>query len=862
MSNRERLRSTRHLFCLLFLLPSDAAAQAGASPADSVSIVPGPDYAAGAFHRFFWGNHYRDAWTTEIRVPVLDLPEFAGGLTPLSAGGGFQTKSLWLTGADGKIYAFRSTYKNARALVPAVLRNTYVEDLFQDQMSTQYPFAPLLVSPLLHAAGILYSEPHLYVLPDGPALGEFRADFGGILGALAERPDENESQMAAFLGAAEVIGGFEVVERVMADPSQRVHARSYMTARMVDILVGDWDRHADQWRWASFASDSTPGWRPIPADRDQAFARLDGLILGLARRRFPMLTSFGDEYNHVSRYHYQARFIDRLFLTELERSVWDSAAAILTAQITDEVIDGAVARLPTEVRSSDGPFFESALEKRRDQLPRIALEMYELLAREPYVHASDAPDVAEVSEAADGVEIVIRGAAGNSEPYFRRTFRAEETKEIRLYLHAGNDRAVIRGEGRLPIRVNIIGGEGDDEFQFASSTGNVHLYDQHGSNRVVGTAGGIGINSRSYPEPTLVPESGTAPPPRHWGRFGYSLATTGFNPDIGFLVGASYTWFDYGFRKDPYASRATLSGAVTTKLKGLLRFDADFRFENSPLLIGIDAYGSSLGTVHFFGVGNDTELIPDTDASSNFYDVENTRIEGEFTFRSDWGRILDVGIGATGGFSNTKDDPNTFLGQNPVYGVGQFGLVGAMLRLDLATRKPGMLIETANRPHASLRLRSQYYPKLIDVVDAYGTLDVVGATALPLGVRRWELGLRAGGKKIWGDAPWFQLAFIGGDNSLRGWAAQRFAGDASLYGDAELRLDLFNYHIIFPSTFGILGLADAGRVWVDGDSPGGWHTGYGGGIWLALRGTRSIVSAAYAESDEDQGLYLNIGFSF
>ena len=138
----------------------------------------------------------------------------------------------------------------------------------------------------------------------------------------------------------------------------------------------------------------------------------------------------------------------------------------------------------------------------------------------------------------------------------------------------------------------------------------------------------------------------------------------------------------------------------------------------------------------------------------------------------------------------------------------------------------------------------------------------MGATALPLGVRRWELGLRAGGRKIWGDAPFFDLAFIGGDNSLRGWAAQRFAGDASLYGGADLRLDLFNYHIIFPSTFGILGLADAGRVWVDGDSPGGWHTGYGGGIWLALRGTRSIVSAAYAESDEDQGLYINVGFSF
>ena len=92
-------------FAFLVLLGAEAAGQEPAG--DSVRVVPGTDYAAGGFHRFFWGDHYRDAWTTEIRVPVLDLQTFAGGLTPISAGGGFQTKSLWLRGADGKTYAFR-----------------------------------------------------------------------------------------------------------------------------------------------------------------------------------------------------------------------------------------------------------------------------------------------------------------------------------------------------------------------------------------------------------------------------------------------------------------------------------------------------------------------------------------------------------------------------------------------------------------------------------------------------------------------------------------------------------------------------------------------------------------------------------
>jgi hypothetical protein len=318
---------------------------------------------------------------------------------------------------------------------------------------------------------------------------------------------------------------------------------------------------------------------------------------------------------------------------------------------------------------------------------------------------------------------------------------------------------------------------------------------------------------------------------------------------------------DYGFRKDPHASAVAMSAAISTKAKFALALDAEFRLENSPLLVGFEAIANSFETVNFYGVGNDDGLVPGT--SRKFYEVENTRLEGEATLRADLGRVLDIGGGLVGGFSNTKDDPNTLLGQNPdIYGTGRFGQAGAVLRLDLKTRRPGALVEREEAARGSLVLRGELYPALIDVKETYGFVDAVAAASLPLGVRRWELGLRAGGRKIWGEAPWFQLAFLGGIRSLRGWPEQRFAGDASLYGDAELRLDLFDYRLVFPSTFGILGLFDAGRVWLDGESPGDWHTGYGGGFWLALRGTRSIVSVAYAESEEDSGLYVTLGFTF
>ncbi|MGD8700025.1 MAG: hypothetical protein PVJ43_12080, partial [Gemmatimonadales bacterium] len=87
MCHHERLRLPGLIAALLLVAPAPGLGQSvDSASTDSVSIVPGPDYAAGSFHRFFWGDHYRDVWTTEIRVPVLDLEAYAGGLTPLSAG--------------------------------------------------------------------------------------------------------------------------------------------------------------------------------------------------------------------------------------------------------------------------------------------------------------------------------------------------------------------------------------------------------------------------------------------------------------------------------------------------------------------------------------------------------------------------------------------------------------------------------------------------------------------------------------------------------------------------------------------------------------------------------------------------------
>ena len=162
---------------LASLSEGSAWAQSSELPgwADSfVVMAPGAQYAKGGLAAAVSGRHYRDLWTTRIRVPVLDLGRFAGGLTPERAHAGHQTTSLRLSGADGRQYQFRSVDKDPTALLAPELQGTSYAKALQDGVSASFPAAPLVANGLLEATGVLVNPQTLAVMPDDPALGEFR----------------------------------------------------------------------------------------------------------------------------------------------------------------------------------------------------------------------------------------------------------------------------------------------------------------------------------------------------------------------------------------------------------------------------------------------------------------------------------------------------------------------------------------------------------------------------------------------------------------------------------------------------------------------------------------------------------------
>ncbi|HEX2208569.1 MAG TPA: hypothetical protein VHG93_12860 [Longimicrobium sp.] len=322
-------------------------------------------YQASPLHRWLMGDGYRDVWAAPVRAPIVDLRGFAGGLTPVERGGGRQTRGLRLRGADGGEYRFRSLDKDqgkALSSLPRLLMGPFR----QDQVSALHPGAALVASGLQDAAGVLHATPRLGVMPTRPWLPEeFAGDFGALPGTLQAHPGRG------FRGAERVVDTDALWNQLRRRPHDRVNVQAYLRARLMDVYMGDWDRHEGQLRWARFVRGDTGSWVIIPRDRDYAFSDYGGVIPGLARRVDSKIVRFDTAYRDLRGLLVKARELDGRLLCGVSAAEWDAAAAELANVLDDAAISAAIHRMPREwiARSAR---LEATLRARRDRLPHAA----------------------------------------------------------------------------------------------------------------------------------------------------------------------------------------------------------------------------------------------------------------------------------------------------------------------------------------------------------------------------------------------------------------------------------------------------------------------------------------------------------
>ena len=883
-------RSSLFIF-LTFLWVTPLLAQDSVKTA---TVIPGEQYRAGAIHRFFFGGLWRDLWTTPIQVPILDLRHFAGGLTPTKLGGGLQTKSLQMKGADGKTYKFRSVNKDTRKVLSSITKASGVDDavldsllaksdaegIMQDLISTLNPCGALIVPPLLNAVDILHAEPILFVLPDDTALGTFRPVFAGMLGILEEKPTVAKGEDEGFGGAEKVISTEKLFKKLEEDNDNQVDPVEFLKARLVDILIGDWDRHIYQWNWAGYSDGKKWTYKPIPNDRDQAFCRYDGIIPFEAAQYVPQIEGCNESYPWIADLTWSGTFLDRKLLSSVEKPVYDSLARFIMIRITDSLISASVHKIPEPMYVKEGANLERVIKARRDKLDKAADEYYRNLARFVDIRLSHKNEYAEITRLDDkSVDVTVNKRDKNTgekkgEPIFHRTFKNAETEEVRLYLFDGDDHVLIRGDVNSSIKMRIVSGDGKKEVIDSSL---VHGYFLHftpipkaetktifypgsGTSALV-TGASTYVDESEYTEPPT-DSLRWEPAVKDWGHSWVGYPWIGYSSDAGIFLGLSTSLYNYSFRADPYQSKMTFYAGYAINVN---RYRAGYLgiFPNVwGGTISLFSRVSSLEVLNYFGAGNETTFDPGL-YHRYFYHLNQL----QFVVTPKYERDLffkGLMIWGSAGLTYFRTDSIDAIDKSIIKGNQSYGL-GSMFFTPFSW---GLTYDSRDIPAAPLSgayisLASKWTPKFLDNSYPYTRITGDVRTYIPIHIiREATFALRARGEKIFGISPFFESAFLGGLNDLRGYARERFAGDASLLGSAEFRLGLGYYSFLVPGIYGISLFGESGRVFSGHEISTIWHGAVGGGIWIAPLGRANTISFQAGYSKELTVIYFSTGFSF
>ena len=849
-------------------LASRALAQGTPSAAsrrdhDSITVAIEPTYnEVSAVHRAILGNSYRREWAAPVRMRVFHLSREKGGLTILQRGGGLQTKSLRLQDPTGQQWVLRTLQKYPERGLPPTLRPTIAKDILQDQVSASHPYSSVVVPPLAEALGIPHANPEVVFVPDDPALGEYRPDFANQVFLFEEREP---------LDADKTDNTEKAQRRLQADNDNYVDQATVLRARLLDMLLGDYDRHEDQWRWQRVEDGKGSRYEPVPRDRDHVFYKPTGVFPKALSTHLLManVQGYNDHIRSINRWNSKAKTFDRYFLNGLSEDDWRTQIAYVQRHLSDSLITQAMRRLPPNIYQLSGPTLTRNLIARRNILLRQGLHYYRSLARLVEVAASDKRERLEVTHQAGGKLLVtstkIKKDGSLGAVLYQRLFDPADTREVRLYGLGGDDQFAVSGAARSPIRVRLIGGAGDDTFAVAAEVpqrGRLRLYDRSDEPNHLPPAS----QARLLTAPdTLVNSFNKA-------SFQYNylqpLLSVGYNKDYGLQLIGNFIYQRQGFRKAPYGSRQSFLvnyGLANSSL--LLSYSGIFKRKigENDLLVNATSLGPNY-TSHFFGVGNESAFNRDPDDAIRFYRNDYNLVTADVRLSCalhQW----QLTAGLTAQYYNSGRDKNTnrYLGvyaaEHPDQDVFQAQTYGGVVAS--ATRD--------TRDKALVARRGVLWTTSLSALNQLNGHRHTFAQALTefsfhFAPGRDSSGLvianRTGGGTTLGDAAYFQQFKLGGTNNLRGFYYWRFAGKSIAYNNLEVRLKLLSFSsYLVPGTLGLTAFNDVGRVWAPGETSQQWHTGYGGGVYF-LPAQLALLQAVVGFSKEGVYPYISAGVRF
>lgn len=832
-------------------------------PATTV-VTANKDLIGSPLRNFFMGKNYRTEWITPLEVEVLNLGTEQGGLKPVRQGGGKQTRSLRLETKEGRDWILRTIEKFPEAAIPPDLRTPFTKEVLEQGISASYPFAPLSIAPLAQAAGLPIIRRKLVYIPDDPRLGRFRSTFRNTMAVLEERQPANVKK---------VYNTDELVTRLAKDNDDHVDQRQVLKARLLDNFIMDFDRHEDQWQWATRDTGKGKIYYAIPRDHDQAFYTNQGLIPKLAKKPWfaPELQGFSAKADNIKTFNKPARNFDRFFLNELDWSVWERQIDTFLNAMTNQVLRSAVQRQPNATEAASADKIRLTLEQRRRFFKDDMQAYYRFISKEVNIVGTNQRELFLIGKKEDGFVDVqvfkIDKQGQRSSRIYNRVFDPAVTKELRIFGLEDRDSFVVSG-GSSPILVRIVGGPGEDRFLAEGSTGRkVIVHDVNFE------------DNRFEGDTTLFSSRISANPQQNmYNRLFYKYdyfnpgVSVGYNIDDGIFLGARVEMVKQGFRKEPYAARHLLVARRALKTASTqFKWESDFTgvWNAHDLLVRADVR-APVNVTNFFGIGNNTAFDKSQPGRERFYRVRYDFADASVLLRrqlQSWFRVY-YGLSYQYFRMDRRQNQDHFVDRYFQNGNGNelskmfepHHYLGAAVGFNINSQNNrviptrGLVFNLQARPLFGLNSVSTNQAQFTGDMRIFASFEKQA---------RLVYAFRLGGGINAGKYAFQQAQYLNGMENLRGYRRDRFAGRSMLYNNLELRLKIADFNTyLFPGQIGAFVFNDVGRVWADGEASGRWHVGNGVGIYISPI-KRWVVTGTLTRSKEEKLLpMVQFGFFF
>jgi predicted phosphodiesterase len=808
------------------------------------SIYNEKEASKSKFHNFLWGERYREHYSKPITAKVVTLDTLLGGLKPIRKGGGTQSRTLRLKSKDGKQYVMRAMKKSASQYIQASLfknhyvqkqfENTASEDLVKDVFTGAYPYAPFIVEKLSDAIQIHKLNSKLYYIPKHEALGIFNNEFGDELYLFEEHAADGNLTLEDENFTGNIYSTFDVLKKIQENENQAIDEKEYIKARLFDMLIGDWDRHQDQWRWLEFKENDKIVFRPLPRDRDQAFSIMsDGFILSAAVKLIPMarlLRKYDDDLVDVKGFNIEPFPLDKAFISHLNEEDWTEQVAFIQNNMTNEVIDEAFSNIPSELNDQTITNIKIILKERKNNLQKIADRYFSLLSNYAVVRGTNKKDHFAIrSLNNDDLEVTIQREKKDNilEPYFTAIYKAKITNEIWIYGLDHDDTFEMIGKSNK-IKIRLIGGQNNDSYTIPNGK-NIVIYDYKTKKNDVSLAKNTTIKlNDSY-------DINTYDFKKVKTSQNQFIPIIGANPDDGLKIGFINTFTTYGFERNPFTSQQQLKAAYYFATNG---YEINYRFEIAKVINNVNlelnaGMQSPNFTFNFFGYGNETSNFDnDFGLDYNRVKVRSLNFNPQLRWRSRSGASIGWGLN----YENIEvhNTQNRFIENStelPSYIFDEVQFLGTNFAFNFenydnkAYPTMGMKIAITIGHKINLDNNNRSYNYIIPEVSFNHKIDSEG---------KWVIATKFKSHINFGsEFEFYQAASIGGTDGLRGFRNQRFTGNQSFYQNTDLRYSFSSMKTrLIPIRVGIYSGFDYGRIWLNDEDSKKWQNSYGGGFFI------------------------------